>query len=197
MRDAITHELAAVGELTAKGIAAALDFEVADVIKELNDMLKNGLVERTKRYGNEYTYWLTQPVVATSNEIPVFAGAKPGSGAGSLTGTTSSPGAAAISYTADSAAAVQELANALDTINTLTTELQTLRGQIEDARDWRNYSIEGAIKAVQSVLEDGIFLTVHSDSLTVFAFDNGYSAKPDELVEVVSMCADLERRLVA
>lgn len=61
MRPLIEQHLSARGEATAKQMTAALGLEVKDVLRELNAMLGEALVEREKRGGNEYVYWLTSP----------------------------------------------------------------------------------------------------------------------------------------
>jgi predicted transcriptional regulator len=58
-------------EITAREIADELGLEVKDVAIELNAMLKDGLVEREKRKGNEYTYWLANPA-KNAESIPIF-----------------------------------------------------------------------------------------------------------------------------
>lgn len=73
MRNAIKQELARRGEATAKQVADALGLEVKDVTIELNHMKADAEVEREKKKGNEYTWWLAQPLPAlqTSAELPV------------------------------------------------------------------------------------------------------------------------------
>ena len=60
MRDAITKILNR-GEATAKAIAKAAGIELGDVLKVLNAMHRDAEVEREKRNGNEYVYWLATP----------------------------------------------------------------------------------------------------------------------------------------
>ncbi|MBR8141181.1 1-pyrroline-5-carboxylate dehydrogenase [Burkholderia vietnamiensis] len=60
MRSDIETYLGKVVDSTAKKIAANVGLDQLDVAKELNRMHADGVVEREKRNGNEYAYWLTR-----------------------------------------------------------------------------------------------------------------------------------------
>jgi DNA-binding Lrp family transcriptional regulator len=59
MRDDILKYLRTVSSSTAKTISDRIGAERLDVARELNALHADGIVEREKRNGNEYAYWLT------------------------------------------------------------------------------------------------------------------------------------------
>jgi len=60
MRSDIETYLGTVVDSTAKKISTNVGLDQLDVAKELNRMHADGVVEREKRNGNEYAYWLTR-----------------------------------------------------------------------------------------------------------------------------------------
>lgn len=58
LRAEIGQYLARVGEATAKDVADAVLHEKLAVVRALNEMLRDAEVEREKKRGNEYVYWL-------------------------------------------------------------------------------------------------------------------------------------------
>lgn len=73
MRDAITKALAS-GEATTKAVAKRAGLDLADVLKTLGHMQRDAEVEREKRHGNEYVYWLAKPSAAVAKpevSVPV------------------------------------------------------------------------------------------------------------------------------
>ena len=71
LRQEITQHLASTGEATAKQIAEAILQEKVEVARVLNDMHKSAEVEREKKRGNEYVYWLSAAAAAPDDyEIP-------------------------------------------------------------------------------------------------------------------------------
>lgn len=59
MKDDILKYLRTVTAATAKAIADRIGVDRLDVARELNALHADGIVEREKRNGNEYAYWLT------------------------------------------------------------------------------------------------------------------------------------------
>lgn len=77
LRHEITQHLASTGEATAKQIAEAVLKEKVEVARALNDMHKSAEVEREKKRGNEYVYWLSAAAAAPKKAdagIPVSEG---------------------------------------------------------------------------------------------------------------------------
>lgn len=71
LRQEIAQHLASTGEATAKQIAEAILQEKVEVARVLNDMHKSAEVEREKKRGNEYVYWLSAAAAAPDDyEIP-------------------------------------------------------------------------------------------------------------------------------
>lgn len=64
LRQEIAQHLASTGEATAKQIAEAILQEKVEVARALNDMHKSAEVEREKKRGNEYVYWLSAAAAA-------------------------------------------------------------------------------------------------------------------------------------
>ena len=64
LRQEIAQHLANSGEATAKQIAEAILQEKVEVARALNDMHKSAEVEREKKRGNEYVYWLSAAAAA-------------------------------------------------------------------------------------------------------------------------------------
>ncbi len=62
MRADIEKYLGTVHQSTARDIAQRIGLDPVDVVKELNRMLGDGLVEREKRQGagNEFYWWLSR-----------------------------------------------------------------------------------------------------------------------------------------
>ncbi|CAM2167898.1 1-pyrroline-5-carboxylate dehydrogenase [Burkholderia latens] len=60
MRSDIETYLGTVVDSTAKKISTNVGLDQLSVAKELNRMHADGVVEREKRNGNEYAYWLTR-----------------------------------------------------------------------------------------------------------------------------------------
>lgn len=65
MRTEIRKVLEQKSVATAKHVAHAAGLELKDVLAELNKMHADGEVEREKRNGNEYSYWLTASAPAS------------------------------------------------------------------------------------------------------------------------------------
>lgn len=78
----IEKYLGTVMESTAKTIASRIGLDQLDVARELNRMKTDGIVEREKRHGNEYVYWLVRvdapTALAAAPEVaaPVAASAQ-------------------------------------------------------------------------------------------------------------------------
>lgn len=68
LRNEIAQHLADVGEATAKQLAEALIQDRLAVAHTLNDMVKDAEVEREKKRGNEYVYWLSAAGAAPKQE---------------------------------------------------------------------------------------------------------------------------------
>lgn len=64
LRSEIAQHLADVGEATAKQLTEALIQDRLAVTHALHDMVKDAEVEREKKRGNEYVYWLSAVGVA-------------------------------------------------------------------------------------------------------------------------------------
>lgn len=75
MRDDILKYLRSVASSTAKAISESIRAERLDVAKELNALHSEGFVEREKRKGDEYTYWLT--LVDSEPAAPQLSAQKP------------------------------------------------------------------------------------------------------------------------
>jgi len=74
MRDDILKYLRTVSSSTAKTISERIGVDRFEVAKELNALHADGTVEREKRGGNEYAYWLT---LVDRDPVPRPADAKP------------------------------------------------------------------------------------------------------------------------
>jgi DNA-binding Lrp family transcriptional regulator len=72
MREQIEEYLRTVAHSTAKTIAERIGLPQLDVAHELNRMARDGVVEREKRKGSEYVYWLAR-VDVTSAQVPASA----------------------------------------------------------------------------------------------------------------------------
>jgi hypothetical protein len=70
MRTEIRKVLEQKSVATAKHVAHASGLELKDVLAELNKMHADGEVEREKRNGNEYSYWLTATAPTKQEATP-------------------------------------------------------------------------------------------------------------------------------
>lgn len=155
------------------------------------------------------------PTLTQPNTSPAGCGAHNtgSSGTGLLTGTTSSPVAAAsiqddaeqridvigqngnegLHYVAGNIHAehAAELQAALDEIDRLKQELQAERDvKIVPPIAWM-------LRELQAYLERGIFVSIGEEYIHIGWGDNIYNIEPHEFGEYVSYCAALDKRLVA
>lgn len=76
LRAEIGQYLARVGEATAKDVADAVLHEKLAVVRALNDMLGDAEVEREKKRGNEYVYWLVADAKVPASKAEAKPAAK-------------------------------------------------------------------------------------------------------------------------
>lgn len=175
MRTEITNALNNRKEATAKQIAEDTGLELKDVINEINAMHRDGEVEREKRKGNEYTYWLSNPAVAaadsaTEEKVPVF-------------------NFEAVKETIDEV--IQETASANET-HTDTDQIQIAEDVVAEpqlpAETFATVLVEKAIQILAEQLPKDVSLGIFSDgTIDVLdsATDTTYLCKPSELRDLL------------
>lgn len=229
MRNAIRNYLSGNVEATAKQIADATGFELIDITKELNAMLKDAEVERHKHAGEgpAYFYWLSKPQTHTAiAEVPTFTAASHqetqsaqpevapsnagSSGPESPPATTYLAGAAAIPYTAENAANVQELANALDKITEQRQEIERLANLVTNLRiecdnlesrqrTIGDFPLGEIVTHLQKLLPEEVHIDIENDSVTVYDdnHDEEYTADPAGVLPLIDAINLIRRRKVA
>lgn len=161
MKDEILKYLRTVSSATAKTIAERIGADRFDVARELNALHAEGTVEREKRNGNEYAYWLT--LADGDHAVALAAAARPAPAV-----EPEAPATAVTTVSVDDLALqILMLKNQIIDLGARREADAVERLQIETERDELKVENESLKEAVAKLCENNHALEQRIDTLTL------------------------------